>query len=169
MSHFGMHHRNQDVVAWTQLITAQTGFADAMRADHGFVNDAARQLERLHRVETLVFPPQTFFSTGWVVKDEICSICGGDYEICEHVRGRPYMGRFCVVQLIPVEVDHVAIVKEPASKHCRAYTMEVEGGFRNLMTWKVVPDNGTARADKDKDGVIVRGTIATTSSLTAER
>lgn len=154
--------------AWTQLITAQRGLADAMRADPGFANDVARQLERLNKVETLVFPPQTFFSTGWIVKDEICSICGGDYEACEHIKGRPYMGHFCTVQLIPDGVDHVAIVKEPASKHCRAHTIEIGGGFRNVMTLKAGPDSGIAQAETDRAGVIVRGTIATTSSLTAE-
>jgi hypothetical protein len=83
--------------AWTQLITAQAGFADAMRADQGFAEDVARQLERLQKVEKLVFPPQTFLSTGWIVKDEVCSICGGDYErewkISGDLRCRPHGSR----------------------------------------------------------------------------
>jgi hypothetical protein len=123
--------------AWTQLIKAQAGFADALRADQGFAEDVARQLERLQKVEKLVFPPQTFFSTGWIVKDEVCSICGGDYELCEHVKGRPYMGRFCAVQLIPDGVNHVAIVKDPASKHCRAYLSRLH----NRRGWWISQSN----------------------------
>ncbi len=154
--------------AWTQLVRAQAGFADAMRADSGFADDVARQLDRLERIETLVFPPQTFLSTGWIVKDEICSICGGDYEDCEHVKGRPYMGRFCTVRLVPAGVDHVALVKDPASKECRAYTIEAEGGFRNLMTFKIGADNGAPRGEAEREGVTIQGAVATSSSLGAE-
>jgi hypothetical protein len=88
--------------AWTELVTAQDGFEAALRADRGFGEDIAHQLQRLQKIEKLVFPPQSFLSTGWVVKDEICSICDSDYEDCGHIKGRPYMGQFCVVHIRPL-------------------------------------------------------------------
>ncbi|MFZ1084596.1 MAG: hypothetical protein WAN35_06505 [Terracidiphilus sp.] len=64
--------------AWTELVKAQDGFEAALRADDGFGEDIVRQFQRLQKIEKLVFPPQSFLSTGWIVKDEICSICGSD-------------------------------------------------------------------------------------------
>ena len=153
--------------AWSQLITAQDEFANALRADPGFA-EADKQRERLHKVEALVFPPQTFFSAGMLVRDEVCSICERDYESCEHVKGRPYMGRFCTVRLINVEIDHVAIVDKPASKHCRALTMGVEGGKRNFMTLLVEPDGSepeNAEANVESGGMKIEAAIATTSTF----
>ena len=152
--------------AWDQLVIAQDEFENALKADEGF-SEAARQLRRLNSVETLVFPPQTFFSTGWIVKDEICSICESDYEDCEHIKGRPYMGQFCHVSLIPQEVDHVSIVDSPASKHCRAFSMGVKGGKRSVMTWLIEPDEGEmgSKTETESGGMTIQGTIATSPTL----
>jgi hypothetical protein len=154
--------------AWSQLVIAQNGFENALKANEGF-SEAARQLRRLHSIETLAFPPQTFLSTGWIVKNEICSICESDYEDCEHVKGRPYMGQFCYVRLIPQEIDHVSIVDSPASKHCRVLTMGVKGGKRNVMTWLIEPDEGDGnsegKTEAESGGMTIQGTIATSSTL----
>ncbi|MDD3381663.1 MAG: hypothetical protein PHD68_10735, partial [Rugosibacter sp.] len=66
-----------------------------------------------------------------------CSICGGDYDDCDHLIGRPYMGRFCYIIARDISLDHVAIVKEPADKRCRVERFNVDGGVRNRMTWRI--------------------------------
>jgi hypothetical protein len=152
--------------AWTELVKAQDGFEAALRADDGFGEDVARQLRRLQGMEKLLFPPQSFLSTGWIVKDEICSICSTDYEDCEHIKGRPYMGQFCVVHIRSLEVNHVAIVDKPASKHCRITHKTVSGGRENRMSLLVEPEltGSEDNATVESEGKTFHGILATTSS-----
>lgn len=125
--------------AWDQLVEAQTAISGAIRSDDGFAH-LARHAEKLQQIEETVFPPQVFLSAGMIVKEQICSICGGDYERCDHIKGRPYMGQFCLVRLIPLEMNHVAMVEVPANKHCRIYEYSVKGGRCNRMTLKITPE-----------------------------
>jgi hypothetical protein len=146
--------------AWDALVDAQINLSSAMRAHVGFarVDDNIR---RLDAIERLIFPPQIFLSTGMIVKSQICSICGGEYEDCEHVKGRPYMGEFCTVRLIPSAVDHVAMVDSPANKRCRILKFSADGGYRNRMTWAIEP-----RADagaEPAESLMVEGLLAVSS------
>jgi hypothetical protein len=104
--------------------------ADLQREQHA---------QRLEDIETLIFPPQVFVSTGCIVKHQTCSICGSEYGECEHLAGRPYFGEFCAIVAGDLEVNHVAIVKNAADKGCRITHFSVAGGERNRMTWKVEP------------------------------
>lgn len=148
--------------AWTQMVIAQDGLRAAERADEGF-SDVRRQIQRLQGIERLLYPPQQFMSTGWIVKGEVCSICGSDYEECEHIKGRPYMGQFCAVQLDPLEVDHVSLVDEPASKHCRVTHIGPSGNRTNCLT--LVVERETPRTESnisvESEGQIYQGILAT--------
>lgn len=124
--------------AWNELVTAQMASVDAVRAHKGFVH-LEHHVQRLEAVENLVFPPQVFISSGMLVGYQECSICGGDYDECDHLIGKPYMGKFCCIIARDISLDHVAIVKEPADKRCRVEKFSVEGGVRNRMTWRVEP------------------------------
>lgn len=125
--------------AWDYLITAQEGAIAATRANEGFAH-LHHHYERLEAIEKLVFPPQVFLSSGFIVESQECSICGGEYGDCEHLIGMPYMGRFCQVIARGVSVDHVSIVESPADKRCRIETFGVAGGKRDRMTWAITPD-----------------------------
>lgn len=122
--------------AWSKLVTAQMSYCSAAHADVGF-NHVLQHLQRLEEIEELVFPPQVFMSSGMTVKRLTCSICGEEYEDCEHLAGKPYMGEFCGTIAQDVKIEHVAFVESPADKHCRVIWVEAEGGFRNRMTWRV--------------------------------
>jgi hypothetical protein len=148
--------------AWDQLVTAQENVSAAMVAHDGFQH-FDEHVRRLEAVESLVFPPQVFLSSGMIVKSQICSICGGEYEDCPHVKGRPYMGRFCTVRLIPSKVDHVSIVQSPADKRCRVVKFSAEGGYRNRMTWRVEPGNTNAKGGDPNP--TAQAIIATTATL----
>jgi hypothetical protein len=126
--------------AWDALVSAQSSLSSAMRAHDGFAR-IEDNIRRLAAIERLIFPPQVFLSSGMIVKSQICSICEKEYEDCAHVKGRPYMGKFCTVTLIPCAVDHVAIVDNPANKRCRILKFSAEGGHRNRMTWVVEPSD----------------------------
>jgi hypothetical protein len=122
--------------AWDQLVDAQGQTILAVRAHEGFRNLEHRH-RRLEVIEQIVFPPQVFLSAGLIVKRQECSICQADYEDCEHIVGRPYMGEFCFRILQNAEAHHVSIVEEPANKRCRVLTFADDGGRRNRMTWRL--------------------------------
>ena len=123
--------------AWRLLVDAQGFTSDAMKSDDGF--QLQPFIDHLAKIERVVFPPQAFMSAGMVCDHEECSICHGDYENCDHIKGRPYMGEFCTVELFGCEPDHVALVDEPASKHCRVHTVSTPEGRRSKMTRLVEP------------------------------
>ena len=123
-------------MAWDKLVAAQMSSIAAVRAHAGF-NHLVQRYQRLEAIEQLVFPSQVFLSSGVIIKHQECSICGGEYEDCEHLKGKPYMGKFCYVIVQDVEFNHVAIVDNPADKICRITNFEVEGGIRNRMSWRI--------------------------------
>ncbi len=104
-----------------------------MRSDEGFGHLLQRS-RKLERIEKLIFPPQTFLSTGLLVGSQECSICNEEYENCNHIKGKPYMGELCrcIIKDI-IELNHLAIVKNPADKGCRI----IKDGERNRMTLKI--------------------------------
>lgn len=123
-------------LAWDKLVAAQMSSIAAVRAHAGF-NHLVQHYQRLEAIEQFVFPSQVFLSSGVIVKHQECSICGGEYEDCEHLKGKPYMGKFCFITAKNVEFDHVAVVDNPADKCCRITEFHVEGGIRNRMSWRI--------------------------------
>ena len=126
--------------AWNKLIVAQEAAVAAVRADSGF-SHVRQYYQRLEAIEELVFPPQVYTSSGTITQQLECSICGREYEDCEHLIGKPYTGEFCHVIIQDFKLDHVAIVDHPADKRCRITSFHDEGGVRNRMTWRVEPKN----------------------------
>ena len=139
---------DQPEKAWDELIYAQTASAAAVRAHRGFAHlvEKARSLEEIERV---VFPPQVFVSAGLIVDLQECSICQAEYGTCKHLAGMPYMGEFCQIITKGITGNHVAMVKNPADKKCTVTEFQVEGGYRNRMTWVVTP---AAPGELDDDG-----------------
>lgn len=125
--------------AWDQLVAAQMASVDAVRA-HAVFTHLQRHVQRLEAIERLVFPPQVFISSGFVVNSQECSVCGSEYEECDHLLGKPYMGKFCYITARDLEIDHVSIVNYPADKRCRVQRFGDEGGQRNRMTWRIEPN-----------------------------
>ncbi len=134
--------------AWDDLVTAQEslGAASAVRRQ---VEADATGLENLLRklvfVECWVFPPQMFSSIGGTVSRRACSICGGEYDDCDHIRGRAYMGRMCypIIQEF-TQLNEISIVNNPADKRCRITHFSDEGKMRNKMTWRIEDRPGAA-------------------------
>lgn len=137
--------------AWDELVTCQMAAIDATRAHNGFAH-LEHHVRRLEAVEKLLFPPQVFISSGMIVGLQECSICGEDYDECEHLIGNPYMGEFCHIIARDIALDHVAIVDYPADKRCRVRHFSVEGGMRNRMTWRVEAQDPKKGAAVPPDG-----------------
>ena len=128
--------REEPDKAWGKLVDAQKWSTAAARAHEGF-SHLVHHHRRLEMIEKLLFPPQVFVSAGMRIKHQECSICGREYEDCEHLKGMPYMGEFCNAIISDIEIDHVGIVTNPADKNCRITEFQVNGGVRNRMTWRV--------------------------------
>ena len=140
--------REEPDKAWDQLIAAQRACMSAARAHEGF-SGALERVRRLNGIEHFIFPPQAFMSSGVIMQEQHCSICGEDYEDCSHIRGNPYMGQFCQVVITKAKLDHVSLVDSPKDKSCRVLLVGVEGGMRNQMTWLIEqadPDDSMTEA-----------------------
>lgn len=132
--------------AWDALIGAQDAAVAASRAHKGF-SHLPHHLARLEELERVLFPPQIFVSSGFVVGRQICSICDENYDECGHVATRPYWGKFCSIRQEDLTLDHVAIVKDPASKLCRMTQIGTGSERRNRMSGLPEPtEDGTSTA-----------------------
>ena len=150
--------------AWDSLIRAQRLCVAAARAHSGF-SHLPQKHQRLLELEHLVFPPQVFVSSGLIVRRQDCSICGQEYEDCDHLLGMPYMGQFCRLVIHEAEVNHVAMVEQPADKSCRVTQFDVEGGTRNRMTWRISPKS--TKGEEEPEGQIRgRATLLRTTGST---
>lgn len=143
--------QDQPEAAWGKLIEAQEGVRAAARASKALTN-LDRKFEFLRELETALFPPQIFASAGLIVHEQMCSICQADYEACNHIAGRAYMGRFCSLVIKKATADHVSIVDDPADRRCRVISVGVTNGKRNRMTWVVTPDPAPILDSGDSSG-----------------
>ena len=154
--------------AWDQLIKAQSSIGAAMRADLSFLFLEAKAI-RLRALEDYLFPPQQFLSAGLIVGYQECSICKESYDQCNHIAGRPYHGRFCNIILKDVTGDHVALVDEPANRHCRVTAFSVPGGTRNKMSWVITPHAVDHQSqDLPEGAMIAHSTIASIEDFGGE-
>ncbi len=133
--------RDDPESAWNDLINAQTSLrsAIAVRRQLGIHTLTLENLQRkFDFIERFIFPPQMFNSIGGTVAWRECSICGHDYEECDHIAGRAYMGRLCYCILREFSsMDHVALVEDPADKRCRITHFSEGPKMRNKMTWRL--------------------------------
>lgn len=133
--------------AWDALVGAQAAARTAIRAFDESSSGLSRYIERLHLLEELLFPPQTFMSVGMTIKRSSCSICGQEYGDCDHLAGKVYMGRMCAREIKEAELLEISIVSEPANKHARVTSFTENGVTRDLMSWRMtsepLPDDNT--------------------------
>lgn len=122
--------------AWDHLVTAQSFAVTAMKS-HVVASHIEGYITRLHILE-LLFPQPMFLSSGSVIVGSECSICGAEYGDCDHINGRPYMGKRCIRIVKKAVLQEVSIVSDPADKHCRALHYTDNGITRNAFTKRVI-------------------------------
>jgi hypothetical protein len=149
--------------AWNKLVDAQASTRNAIRAHDRFSGIEQNSL-RLASIEKLIFPPQIFLSSGLIVRSQICSICGLEYNDCSHVVGRPYWGELCFRHLRDFTANHIAIVTNPANKRCRITQFNTDEGIRNRMTWRVEPYSEIP-ADAPSKGLATVGIVLSIHDL----
>jgi hypothetical protein len=128
--------------AWEHLVSAQMFLRFSLQASDITVQFGGNNyVRKLYLIEKLFFPPQTFMSTGAIAASEQCSICGKDYGECDHLVGKPYMGKLCYRIIGGIkEFKEASIVDDPGSKLCRVTAISDGGHWRNYMTWRIQED-----------------------------
>jgi hypothetical protein len=128
--------------AWDHLVTAQQLCLSAVSVRRQLATTQSTVgLENLYgklqALERLLFPPQLFTSIGGTAKMRECSICGADYDDCDHVKGHAYLGQLCHTVIREMRLEEVSVVEDPANKRCRITHFSDEGKMRNKMTWRL--------------------------------
>jgi hypothetical protein len=137
--------------AWEWLIRGQGAFEAAIRAHLDTPPLARERLAHLEALEVLLFPPQAFLSTGMVIRQSECSLCGCAFGSCDHIEGRVYGGEFARRVVTEAAPREVSFVETPDDKGCRAYTIDSDGVNRNVLTWEEVPrEQEPAQADTER-------------------
>lgn len=123
--------------AWDNLVNAQVCVQASIRI--GIPNEIyiINYSKRLLAIEKILFPPQLFASAGFIVAKSRCSLCGKDYNDCDHIKGMAYMGEMCVEVIEKIDkINEVSFVDDPFDKRCRAFSIKDQGITRDIMTWR---------------------------------
>ena len=127
--------------AWDYLIDAQSAIRTALQAHEIAIRlNGEGYANKLHLIEKLIFPPQVFFSPGFVIEEAKCSICGKNYEECEHIVGKAYMGKMCYRIITKYKLKEISVVASPGNKKARALTFTDGNITRDYMTWRIIKD-----------------------------
>jgi len=127
--------------AWDYLVDAQSAIRTALQAHEIALEwEGEEYANKLHLIEKLIFPPQVFFSPGFVIEEAKCSICGKNYEECEHIVGKAYMGKMCYQMITKAKVREISVVASPGNKKARLLEFTEGNITRDYMTWKIIKD-----------------------------
>lgn len=124
--------------AWEALVQAQMSLMDSLKASDFADNfDVENHLQKLLLIEKLFFPPQTFNSFEGLASSSTCSICNQKYGTCNHLKGKPYMGKLCHEIIKLKEIKGASIVDIPGNKMCRVHAFLDKEGWRDVLTWRI--------------------------------
>ena len=94
----------------------------------GHIERQCGELEKL-------YPYRVFFSSGIMIEEVECSICGKPIDSfeCEHIAGELYRGRraYGIVKKVE-QLDHVSIVTNPADKRCTVQILDTSEQFNGV-------------------------------------
>ncbi len=136
---------NKPATAWDFLVDAQMATIAAMQA-HTLADHLEGYSMHLSALEKHMFPNHGFCSIGAIVKKSECSICGQEYGECDHLKGKPYLGKICYECVTEYDLEEVSIVFNPGLKYCRIISItDDEGITRDTLTWQVIPDTPSQR------------------------
>jgi hypothetical protein len=124
--------------AWDALADCERNIRNAMSA-HRLADHLSNYVARIQALQELLFPKQRFFSMGCRVESSICSICGSEYDECEHIVGRPYMGQLCAQIVKRMTMAEVSLVENPSSKLCRVTSFSEDREDIDILTLRPLP------------------------------
>jgi hypothetical protein len=144
--------------AWEALVQAESYLSSSFKASDIVVDFGAENYTaKLHLLEHLLFPPQTFTSITAVAEKAECSICGQEYGKCDHLIGKAYMGRFCskIIKIKRFEGMSLLAGLDPGSKLCRVTSLLETEGWRDLMTWRIIKEENKNDKNAENQGTTI--------------
>jgi hypothetical protein len=120
--------------AWKHLINAQMTIGSVIRNQPNGPTFLDNYVHKLSTYERLLFPTMTFSSVGGIIQESLCSICNDEYDKCNHIKGKVYMGEMCCQIIGKMDLEEISIVDDPANKHCRIMTIQSEGKTYDILT-----------------------------------
>lgn len=127
--------------AWDSLVDAQSEAQAAVKA-HPKASPMDGVLKRLSLLERAFFPKPMFCSPSFTVRTSKCSICGEKYGDCGHIKGRPYMGKFCAEIIEKVDkLREVSMVDNPANRHARVIAYGEGKSKFDVLTLRRIPSD----------------------------
>lgn len=137
--------------AWTSLVRSQEALKACLRAHPGGENMSEFSV-LLYGLEQYCFPPQVYSSIGVTYNESFCSLCDSVYGDCNHIAGRPYMGRFCSQIVRESELLEISIVETPEDKCCIVTSFSGDSGrMIDRLTLKPT-DESSSQPNSDQDG-----------------
>ena len=103
--------------AWDFFVHSEISCRNSLQVREDIILNFEGRQQKLFLIEKIIFPHQVFLSPGMIIGNSECSICNKDYDDCNHLVGKAYMGKQCHRILKDVKFNEVSIVKEPANKH----------------------------------------------------
>lgn len=131
--------------AWDFLVNAQTSAIAAMCA-HDIANHLEGYVAHLSALEKHIFPNHGFLSIGAIVQKSECSICGQEHGTCDHLVGKPYMGKMCCEVVTECELEEISFVKIPGNKQCRVMSFtDDDGRTIDTFTLRTIPSDSSPK------------------------
>lgn len=127
--------------AWGNLVNAQTLLPTAIRNFPFEEKTLENYAVKLANYERLLFPTLQFQSIGGIIKKSECSICHQDPNICDHLKGKLYMGEICCTIISEMDLEEVSLVDNPANKHCRVISMQSGDKTWDILTLREIKDD----------------------------
>ncbi|MEJ6473783.1 hypothetical protein [Pseudoalteromonas piscicida] len=116
--------------SWCHLIDAQDYVSVALKIcdDDHF---ALTLRNNLKKTEAIIFPEWPVYnSPGFRETVGVCSICGQNFILCEHIENEIYFGTLCLrVNRKVIEGLHSAIVKNPRDRRCIVTSISDDEGY----------------------------------------
>jgi hypothetical protein len=100
----------------------------------------------LSALEKHIFPDHGFLSMGTIVQKSECSICGQEHGMCDHLIGKPYMGKMCYEIVSEVELEEISFVKIPGNKNCRVISFtDGNGCMIDAFTLRAISNESSSK------------------------
>ncbi len=117
ISMFILLKNNEPNNAWVRLINAQD-CAHASIIATLFDKELQHNHYKYFRDLEFLFPPQSFSSSGMIIKSSSCSICKKPMLDCDHIRGECYMGEMCSEIIDDFSIREISVVTSPLDRRC---------------------------------------------------
>lgn len=142
--------KNQKPVeAWHKLIDAQEYLYYALKVKINIPQITA-YLNKLKNIEYANFPQFTrYLSASSIIEGGQCSVCGKDFDTCEHIEEMVYCGIACKrVNPKILECNHVALVENPEDRRCIITEFEMtKGKIYDYITLKFIRDKKLSESE----------------------